>query len=130
MQGQTLDLLLAGRNIVDKGVVVGIRALVERMKEINPETETDSVYDDVKWDLGQIRDVLTPRVIQVASDEQLVRELVQLENAERTWVNLLISDAQSASGGTLRGTIATLDAAASVYEVLVLREDAGHRGPA
>jgi hypothetical protein len=117
--GNMLENMLKGRDVLSRRALVGMDELMIFLRGINPETETDSVYDDVKWDLGQIRDVLIPRVILTADDESLVTPLVALEDAERRWAHYLIGDQQAVIGGTLRGAIDVLEASRTLYAALL-----------
>jgi hypothetical protein len=117
--GELLDLLLEGRDKFAMRALSGMERLLVLLEGLDPDTETQSLYDDVKWDLGQVRDVLTPRVMLTAEDESLVGRLVTLEDAERVWVNYLIGDHQSAIGGTLRGVIAVVAASRDLYLALL-----------
>lgn len=38
-------------------------------------------YGKIEWNLNQIRDVLTPRVIQSSKDQQIINALITLDNA-------------------------------------------------
>ena len=52
-------------------------------------SSTRDLYDDVSPVLRQLRDVLTPRVIDLADDPRLVELLGDIEAAERQWLSNL-----------------------------------------
>jgi hypothetical protein len=43
------------------------------------------LYDEVHEEISQLRDVLTPRVLELADDPELVSRLLALEKADRSW---------------------------------------------
>jgi hypothetical protein len=53
------------------------------------EASTRTLYDEVKPEITQIRDVLTPRILQFGEDPELVELLVEIEAAERSWIGAL-----------------------------------------
>jgi hypothetical protein len=118
---QTLTSLQKGRDVLDGETLIGMDRLIVYVSSIAPDPETTMIHDDVKWDLSQITEVLTPRVMLTADDEELVGLLVGLEDAERHWMNLQIADQQAVIGGTVRGVIEVLKAARNLYAGLLER---------
>jgi len=53
------------------------------------EASSRFIYSEVAPHIHQLRDVLTPRVIQFGDDHVLVEALIDVETAERHWISNL-----------------------------------------
>ena len=63
-------------------------ALLKRLpNSVSREESTSDVsvrfYQALRWDLDQIRDVITPRIMQYATDQVLIDRLVEFNDASR-----------------------------------------------
>jgi hypothetical protein len=63
-------------------------ALLKRLpNSVSREESTSDVsvrfYQALRWDLDQIRDVITPRIMQYSTDQVLIDRLVEFNDASR-----------------------------------------------
>ena len=72
----------------------------------------------VKWDLDQIRDVLTPRVVQSSNDQQIIDALVEFDDARRKLHNAIIVHKRIVTHSVFPDTIALLEQVQSLYGIL------------
>ena len=88
--------------------------------KIDPGDGTRPLHESVRWDIDSITSTITPRVLALADDTELVESLVKLEAADSAWVNsLIVNDLVSDRSATVNGAIGFLDAVIAVYGRLV-----------
>jgi hypothetical protein len=85
--------------------------------------DVDALYEKTRWDLSQIREVLTPRVMQISEDLELIEALVNLDESYRQWEHTRIADQQAGIGygQVFEAAIQTFEAGANVYQLIVQR---------
>ena len=70
-------------------------ALLKRLpNSVSREESTSDVsvrfYQALRWDLDQIRDVITPRIMQYSTDQALIDRLVEFDDASRNLNHAII----------------------------------------
>ena len=70
-------------------------ALLKRLpNSVSREESTSDVsvrfYQTLRWDLDQIRDVITPRIMQYPTDQALIDRLVEFDDASRNLKHAII----------------------------------------
>jgi hypothetical protein len=70
-------------------------ALLKRLpNSVSREESTSDVsvrfYQTLRWDLDQIRDVITPRIMQYPTDQALIDRLVEFDDASRNLTHAII----------------------------------------
>lgn len=70
-------------------------ALLKRLpNSVSREESTSDVsvrfYQALRWDLDQIRDVITPRIMQYPTDQALIDRLVEFDDASRNLKHAII----------------------------------------
>jgi hypothetical protein len=115
-----------GRDHPNPATVPAIGGLISQLRKlpsaVSAEKSTSDLsvefYDVIKWDLDQIRDVLTPRVVQSSSDQQIIDALIEFDDARRKLHNAIIVHKQIVTHGVFPDTIALLEQARSLYGIL------------
>lgn len=82
-------------------------------------------YEAVKWDLDQIREVLTPRVMQFSTDQEPVDALIQFDEADRDLENAIIAHKQVVTHSVFRHVTELLRRAKVLYDVVTDHWGAG-----
>ena len=75
-------------------------------------------YEAVKWHLDQIRDVLTPRVIQSSAKQKLADALIQFDNVRREFHHSIIIRQQVTKQEIFPHVIALIEASRQLYRVI------------
>lgn len=85
--------------------------------------DIDDLYRRTRWDLGQIREVLMPRVMQISEDPELIEVLVDFDEAYRQWEHTRIADQQAGIGygQVFEAAVQTFEAGAKVYQFIAQR---------
>lgn len=84
---------------------------------------TRQLHRATRADLGFVRDVLTPRVVQLGDDAELVEALVALEEAERLWnqaIQLIYDNWGFPAELAWERAAGTLSAAARLYRLVAV----------
>lgn len=91
-------LILEGRNDPTETSIAGFERLAEGLSNLTESLHhTQSLsdmatefYEMEKWDLDQIQTVLTPRLLQSATDQRLVDALMEFDHAHRALYSAII----------------------------------------
>ncbi|MFX0140274.1 MAG: hypothetical protein ACFFDN_41925 [Candidatus Hodarchaeota archaeon] len=75
-------------------------------------------YEAVKWDFDQIRDVLTPRVVQSSNDQTLINALVEFDNARLKLNNAIIAHKRVVTHSVFPNVIELLEQAKTLYATM------------
>jgi len=75
-------------------------------------------YESVKWDLDQIRDVLTPRVMQSPADQVLIDLLLEFDDARRQLHHTIIVHKQTATGLVFSAVVSLVQAAKCLHQAM------------
>jgi hypothetical protein len=76
-------------------------------------------YADLEWDFRQIQDVLTPRLVQTPSNEEVVRSLIRFDQAHRTLRHAIIGHTQAKTQAAYPPLTELIEAAGSLYAVIL-----------
>jgi hypothetical protein len=90
--------ILEGRNEPCEVAVAGFERLTEELRNLtDSKSRTKSLsdlavefYEMVRWDLDQIQMVLTPRLLQSASDQKVIDALMEFDHAHRTLYSAIL----------------------------------------
>ncbi len=116
--------LLEGRDVATEDALQVLRLMgVEAAKYPN-ESRAEELHDGVAWALAHIRDVLTPRVIAIGSDPELVEVLVRLDVEESRWKSALIAQGETGGVETYPKALCVLIAIGDAYAAILVREGA------
>ncbi len=85
-------------------------------------------YQALRWDLDQIRDVITPRIMQYPTDQALIDRLVEFDDASRNLKHAIIMHKEVL---THSGEVANrwTDERTRASDRPLLGRFLGHRGP-
>jgi hypothetical protein len=75
-------------------------------------------YDAVRWDLDQIQNVLTPRVMQSSTDQNLIDLLIEFDSAHRQLHHSIIGHQQAVTQAVFSEVISLVGSAARLYEAI------------
>lgn len=90
--------ILEGRNEPREVAVAGFERLTDGLRnltESNSQTQSLSdmaveFYEMERWDLGQIQTVLTPRLLEGATDQKLIDALMEFDHAQRALYSAIL----------------------------------------
>jgi len=90
--------ILEGRNEPQEAAVAGFERLTEELRNLtDSSSKTKSLsdmavefYEIVRWDLDQIQTVLTPRLLESATDQQLIDALMEFDHANRALYSAIL----------------------------------------
>lgn len=90
--------ILEGRNEPQEEAVAGFECLTVALRnQTNSQSKTRSLsdmtveyYEMVKWDLEQIQTVLTPRLLESATDQELIDALMEFDHAHRALYSAIL----------------------------------------
>lgn len=72
----------------------------------------------VKWDLDQIQNVLTPRVMQSPADQTLIDLLIEFDNARRELHHAIIAHKQAVTGGVFSAVVSLMQSAQRLHQAM------------
>jgi hypothetical protein len=90
--------ILEGRNEPREESVAGFEGLTTELRNLtDSKSKTRSLsdmtveyYEMVKWDLEQIQAVLTPRLLESATDQKLIDALMEFDHAHRALYSAIL----------------------------------------
>lgn len=111
---------------IDASVLDSFGPLLERLRKgPRPNNAKDSpsdvairYYEEMGWDLDQIQNVLTPRVIDIATNQRLIDTLVEFGDTRRALHHAIIAHRQAVTQGVFEHIVALIEGAARLYEVI------------
>lgn len=91
--------ILEGRNEPREVAVAGFECLTDGLRNLtDSQSRTQSLsdmavefYEMVRWDLSQIQTVLTPRLLESATDQKLIDALMVLDHAHRALYSAILA---------------------------------------
>lgn len=118
--------IIEGRSKPNPVTTEAISELASQLRQlpsaITAEKSTSDLsiefHEDVKWDLDQIRDVLTPRIMQSGADQAVVDALMEFDAARRNMQNAIIAHEQVTTHGVFPYTIELVEKAGNLYDRL------------
>jgi hypothetical protein len=118
--------IVVGRDHPNPATVPAIGDLLSQLRKlpsaVSAEKSTSDLsvefYEMVKWDLDQIRDVLTPRVVQSSNDQQIIDALIEFDDAGRRLHNAIIVHKRIVTHSVFPDTMALLEQVQSLYGIL------------
>lgn len=85
----------------------------------SPSDVAIQFYNVVRWDLDQIQDVLTPRVIESSTDQKLLDTLIEFDEARRELHHAIIAHQQVVTGGVFSNVLMLVEASINVYQAIL-----------
>lgn len=90
--------ILEGRNEPREVAVAGFERLTDVLRNLtDSQSRTKSLsdmavefYEMERWDLGQIQTVLTPRLLESATDQKLIDALMEFDHAHRALYSAIL----------------------------------------
>jgi hypothetical protein len=121
--------IIEGRDHPNPDTITGMANLASQLCQlpsaVSKEKSTSDLsvefYELIKWDLDQIRDVLTPRVIQNSNDQQIINALIEFDNARRKLHNAIIVHKQIVTHSVFPDVIELLEQTQTLYSALCER---------
>ena len=90
---------------------------------ITPDKSTSDIaveyYESLKWDLDQIQNVLTPRVLQSPVQQSLIDSLVAFDQAHRELRHAMIAHQAAVTHSVFPRVISLIEAARNVYQEIL-----------
>jgi hypothetical protein len=116
-----------GRDHPDSLVAEAMGKLCSKLQSLPGANSSDNTfsdiavnfYQDIRWDLDQLCDVLLPRVIQGISDQKVINALVGFDRARQNLRNAVVVHQQISIGGIFNDVIVLLKQAQFVYSILI-----------
>jgi hypothetical protein len=78
-------------------------------------------YEAVRWDLDQIQNVLTPRLIQSPVDQEFKDLLIEFDSVRRDLHHAIIAHQEVVIGGAFAQVISLIKSARSLYQAIYER---------
>ena len=90
--------ILEGRNEPREATVAGFERLTDVLRNLTDSTSRTKSLSDMavefyemeRWDLGQIQTVLTPRLLESATDQKLIDALMEFDHAHRALYSAIL----------------------------------------
>jgi len=87
-------------------------------RKMSPSDIAIDYYEAVKWDLDQIQNVLTPRVIQGPADQALIDLLVEFDDSHRELRHSIIGHKQACTQAVFPNVISLVESAGRLYQAI------------
>ncbi len=118
--------IIEGRDHPNPATITGMANLASQLRQlpsaVSAEKSTSDLavefYEAIKWDLDQIRDVLTPRVVQSSKDQKIINSLIEFDSARRRLHNAIIVHKRVVTHSVFPDVVELLKQAQSVYSAL------------
>lgn len=118
--------MLEGRDKPRKEALQGFAKMAEAARTAKEpmhgptlSDQTRGFYDQVKWELEQIQTILTPRLLQSATDKKLIEALMQLDHANRALYSAILAHEQAGTQTAYHFVPEFVTAAERLYGVLL-----------
>jgi len=116
----------AGRNRPSIETAKAMASLLKRLEKVPSKVYKDrsrsdvavEYYEAVKWDIEQIRNVLVPRLIESAEEQDLINALVEFDDAALDLHNAIIAHRAVVTHEAFPDVLNLLDKAGAAYAVL------------
>lgn len=120
---QPMTPIIEGRDRPNPATINAMANLASLLRQLpsavsNEKSASDlavEFYEAVKWDLEQIQDVLTPRIVQSSADQQIINALVEFDNARRKLHNAIIAHKQIVTHSVFPAVIELLEQTQALY---------------
>jgi hypothetical protein len=125
---EALWQMLEGRNEPKKEALPGFTKLAEALREVpgskhyqntSPSDVAGEFYKTVEWELEQIQTILTPRLLQSATDQKLVEAIMEFDHANRTLYTAILAHKQAVTQSAFSPVVALVLAAERLYRELL-----------
>jgi len=124
-----LGWVVSGRNSPSAGSRDAMSQLIRELtqagrEDIDGQPADDvavEVYDEVRWILDEIRNILTPRVIQNEDDMEVINILVEFDKAGSQLHNAVVMHGKTKSGDVFGELVRMLRQAIKVYEMIYFK---------
>lgn len=118
--------IIGGRDQPNPSTIAAMAELVSLLRQVQDvDSEGRSTsdiavefYEEVEWDLDQIQDVLTPRVVQSPAEQQVIDALIEFDHARHRLHNAIIAHKRIATHGVLPHVIELIERAQGLYSVI------------
>ncbi len=117
-----------GRNLPNEKTLLAFNPLLQALEnltlpiEIARHKSTSDIaveyYEAMSWDMDQIQNVLTPRVMQNSTDQPLIDALIIFDNARRTLHHAIIVHRQVVTHGVFENVRPLIQSAEKVYQLI------------
>lgn len=117
-----------GRNLPNEKTLLAFKPLLQALEnltlpiEIARSKSTSDIaveyYEALSWDMDQIQNVLTPRVMQSSTDQLLIDALVVFDDARRTLHHSIIGHKQAVTQAVFENVRPLIEAAEKVYHLI------------
>jgi len=87
-------------------------------RRMSPSDIAIDYYDAVKWDLDQIQNVLTPRLMQGPADQALIDLLVEFDDSHRELRHSIIAHKQACTQDVFPKVISLVESAGRLYQAI------------
>jgi hypothetical protein len=118
--------IIEGRDRPNPATITAMAKLASLLRQLssaisNEKSTSDlavEFYRAVKWDLDQIQNVLTPRVMQSSTDQQIINALVEFDNARRKLHNAIIVHRKIVTHSAFPAVIELLEQTQALYSAI------------
>ena len=117
-----------GRNLPNEKTLLAFTPLLQALEnltlpiEIASHKSTSDIaveyYEALSWDMDQIQNVLTPRVMQNSTDQPLIDALIVFDNARRTLHHSIIGHRQAVTQAVFENVRPLIQSAERVYQLI------------
>jgi hypothetical protein len=116
--------ILRGRNSFHNATVKGFGDLLAQLDQIPPNdfpacASCKEFYEAVKWDLDQIQTVLTPIVMLISEDQELINELMKFNHAGRELHNSILGYKLIRLGSIRQNVRSLVEHSRQLYQALL-----------
>jgi hypothetical protein len=97
-------------------LIAGLRALPSSVEQGKSTSDTAvEYYEALRWDLDQIQAVLTPRLLESPTKQDLIDRLVDFDNARRELHHAIIAHRQAVTQSVIPKLITLIESAKRLY---------------
>jgi hypothetical protein len=122
----SIGIILEGRNTPNSTTVTGFEHLLEQLRtcssrDVGNKSISDvavEFYEAVTWDLDQIQTVLTPRVVQSSTDQELIDALIEFDDARRRLHNSIIGHKLICTQSVFPDVLSLVQSSRRLYQAL------------
>jgi hypothetical protein len=119
-----LSIFEGHRTSPDAAILTSFDRLLDEIRQlpsaITQDKSTSDIaldyYESVQWDLDQIQNVLTPRVMQSPVEQALIDRLIEFDSARRELHHAIIAHAQAVTHSVFPHVITLIEAARRLYQ--------------
>lgn len=125
---EALWQMLEGRNYPKEEALPGFVHLANALRRQKEPTGFDDptlsdrageFYEAVKWELEQVQTILTPRLLQSATDQKLIEALMEFDHANRALYSAILAHKQAVTQSAFSFVTDLVVAAEHLYRELL-----------